>query len=154
MATWDNRGPGIGLVALLCVGLLVGFGTTTAQAQQGQALTQMRDAFAGGDAEALLGGAADRVEIALLGQSKLYSRAQAIYVMEDFFRRYPPESFTLQNDAQDEGNWFATGRYQYVHADQPLHVYLRMRLKGQQWELREVRIEDAYEVTVREINRP
>ena len=142
MATWDNIGSGLGLVVVLCMALLAGFRGTAAQAQQGQALMQMQDAFAGGDAEALLGDAADRVEIALLGQSKLYSRAQAIYVMDDFFKRYPPEGFTLQNDAQDEGNWFATGRYQYVHADQPLHVYLRMRLKDQQWELREVRIEE------------
>ena len=108
---------------------------------QEAALDQLQEAFATGDADAVLADAADRVEIALLGQSKLYSRAQATYVMADFFRRYPPESFTLRNDAREDGNWFATGRYQYKHAEQPLHVYVRLRLKGDQWELLEVRVE-------------
>lgn len=104
-------------------------------------LLKVQEAFAAGDANALLGEAADRLEIALMGQSKLYSRAQATYVMEDFFRRYPPEQFTLQNDSQGGGNWFATGQYHYKHTEQPLHVYVRLHRKGEQWELREVRIE-------------
>ena len=62
--------------------------------------------------------------------------------MQDFFRRYPPEGFALQSQAQEQGSWFATGRYRYKHAEQPLLVYLRLRLKSDQWELREMRIEE------------
>ncbi len=120
--------------------LLGGFVAGPVRAQEA-ALDKVQEAFAAGDADALIGEAADRVEIALLGRSKLYSRAQATYVMEDFFRRYPPETFTLKNNAQDNGSWFATGRYQYKHAEQPLQVYLRLHLKDQQWQLREIRIE-------------
>lgn len=120
--------------------VMLGFAAAPVPAQE-TALNQVQEAFATGDADAVLADAADRVEIALLGQSKLYSRAQATYVMEDFFRRYPPEVFTFHNDAQEDGNWFATGRYQYKHAEQPLHVYVRLRLKGEQWELLEVRVE-------------
>lgn len=128
------------LLAVLGFGMLGGLAAGPVQAQEA-ALSRLQEAFAAGDADAVLADAADRVEIALLGQSKLYSRAQATYVMEDFFRRYPPETFTLHNDARDEGNWFATGRYQYKHAEQPLHVYLRLRLRGEQWEVLEVRVE-------------
>ena len=129
-----------GFLAVLMLGLLGAFVAGPVWAQQA-ALEQVQEALAAGDADALLGEAADRVEIALLGRSKLYSRAQATYVMQDFFRRYPPETFTLQNNAQDNGSWFATGRYQYKHAEHPLQVYLRLHLKGQLWQLREVRIE-------------
>ena len=126
-------------VALVLM-LLGGFVAGPVQAQEA-ALDQVQEAFAAGDADALLGEAADRVEIALLGRSKLYSRAQAIYVMQDFFRRYPPEAVTLKNNAQDDGSWFATGQYHYKHAGHPLQVYLRLHLKDRQWQLREVRIE-------------
>ena len=115
-------------------------GRAVAQTQHG--IGKVQGAFAQGDARALLGDASDRVEIALLGRSRLYSRAQAFYVMQDFFRRYPPEGFTLQSQAQEQGSWFATGRYRYKHAEQPLLVYLRLRLKSDQWELREMRIEE------------
>ncbi len=140
MMKWDPIVRRVWLIATLVIGLPGGFMAGPALAQQA-ALDQVQEAFSAGDADALLGEAADRVEIALLGRSKLYSRAQATYVMEDFFRRYPPETFTLHNNAQDDGNWFATGRYQYQHAEQPLQVYLRLHLKDKQWQLREVRIE-------------
>jgi hypothetical protein len=112
------------------------------QAQQRQALERLREAFVAGDANALLREASDRIEIALLGRSKLYSKAQATYVLQDFFRRYPPEAFTLQPNEPEAGNWFTTGRYRYRHAEQPLQVYVRFLQKGTQWELREVRIEE------------
>ena len=139
MATLKNMLRRAWLVAVLAV-LLGGLAGGPAQAQEA-ALDRVQVAFADGDADAVLADAADRVEIALLGQSKLYSRAQATYVMEDFFRRYPPDVFTLDNSAGDEANWFATGRYRYKHADKPLHVYLRLRQKAERWELLEVRVE-------------
>lgn len=129
---------------------VVGFGAAllaagpagSALAQTPNGIEQVQDAFADGDAHALLGGASDRVEIALLGRSRLYSRQQAVHVMLDFFRRYPPEGFTIQSQAREEGSWFATGQYRYKHAEHPLQVYLRLRLRDNQWELREVRIEE------------
>jgi hypothetical protein len=129
------------LDVLLPVLLLGGFVAGTASAQESTALTAVQDAFAAGDAAALLAHAAERIEIALLGQGKLYSRAQATYVMEDFFRRFPPVRFTLHHESHDDENWFATGRYQYAHGDHPLYLYVRLRLKGQRWEVREVRVE-------------
>ncbi|MFQ5571528.1 MAG: DUF4783 domain-containing protein [Rhodothermales bacterium] len=129
-----------GLVGL-CVIWLGGGVAEQVAARQTPALASLQEALASGDAHLLMAEASDRVEIALLGQSKLYSRAQAVYVMQDFFRRYPPEHFAFQNTSQAEGSWFATGQYRYKHAERPLKVYVRLRMKGAQWELREVRIE-------------
>lgn len=124
-------------IALLAGGPV---GRTVAQTPYG--IEKVQDAFAKGDAHALLDDASDRIEIGLFGRSRLYSRAQAIHVVQGFFQRYPPAGFTLQSQAPEEGSWFATGQYRYKHAEHPLQVYLRLRLKNDQWELREVRIEE------------
>jgi len=129
----------IGMLGMVLAGSVV---AAPARAQQMEALGRLREAFVAGDANALLRDASDRVEIALLGRSKLYSKAQGTYVLQDFFRRYPPQDFTLQHNEPEAGNWFTTGRYRYKHAEQPLQVYVRFRQKGAQWELREVRIEE------------
>lgn len=105
------------------------------------ALVRLQAAFVAGDADALLGGAAERVEITLLGQSRLYSRAQAMYVMRDFFREYVPEQLLLVSENQAEGSWIADAQYRYRGAERALQVYLRLRHHADGWELREIRIE-------------
>ena len=94
-----------------------------------------------GHASAVLAGAADRVEVVLLGNGKLYSRAQATYVLEAFFREHPPASFGLDHSSNAEESWFASGVYEVKQGDRPFQVYLRLRQRGEQWELREIRIE-------------
>ena len=84
-------------------------GQTVAQTPYG--IEKVQDAFAKGDAQALLDDASDRIEIGLFGRSRLYSRAQAIHVVQGFFQRYPPVGFTLQSQAQEQDSWFATGRF-------------------------------------------
>ena len=128
------------LVGLLLV--LLGTGRE-AVAQQDAALAYVERAVEAGDAEALLSEATERVEIALFGSSTLYSRAQALYVMEHFFQEYPPVQFSLQHTSAADGNWFASGPYYHTHSDRPLRVYVRLRVRGEeQWEVREVRIEE------------
>ena len=128
----------IGFSLMLLAGSLAG----PAMAQPQYNIEEIQDAFAKGDARALLAKASSRVEIALLGRSRLYSRPQAVYVIQDFFRRYPPEGFVVQSEDQEEGSWFATGRYRYKHAERPLQVYLRFRWKDDEWALHEVRVEE------------
>ncbi len=127
--------------ACFAAALLVLLPLGQAAAQQ-EALPRLQRAFVAGNAHALLAAAADRVEIALLGRGKLYSRAQATYVMQDFFREYPPEAFALQSESRTDGSWIAAGQYRCKQAERPFQVYLRLRLKEAQWELREIRIEE------------
>lgn len=124
------------VVALI---LLVSSGSVMAQVNE--TLDAVEQAMVQGDARTLLSDAADRIEITILGRSTLYSRAQATYVMQDFFREYPPTGFSLDDTSATGGSRFATGRYRYQQAEQPLHVYLQLRKKGTQWQLREIRIE-------------
>lgn len=101
-------------------------------------LERLRLALQSGDADAVLDEAADRLEIDLLGRRKLYSRAQAAYVLREFFRRYPPTAFAFDHDSQAEGNWFAAGLLHVRRGAGPLHVYVRLRAHDDGWVLREL----------------
>lgn len=104
-------------------------------------LEQARRALAAGDARLLMDGAAERLELSVLAPSALYTRSQAMYVLQKFFEQHPPRRCVLQNVSQAEGSWFAAALYWHARAEQPYQVYLRLRQRGPTWELREVRIE-------------
>lgn len=125
---------GLGLLLVLHV-------PVRAQNTGRDAILQLQKAFEQGSPEMLLGGSSERLDITLFGASAIYSRAQAQYVMKNFFREYPPVRFRLQEPSQREDNWFVAGSYWYGHAADPLWVYVRLRRQGDSWELREIRID-------------
>ena len=130
-------------LARLGVLVMLACGATSGVAAQdaGAALAQVEEAFRQGDARGLLAMAADRLEIAVLEAPTLYSRAQATYVMQDFFRLHPPERFALREAAQSDGSLFVPGLYWSTSQGEPFQVYVHLRQKAQAWELRGIRIE-------------
>lgn len=128
------------LGAVFCVVVL----PERAMAQEGaeRALQQIESAFSRGNSRVLADIAADRLEIRLFGSSTLCSRGQAVYVLEDFFRQYSPQKFDFQEATRTDESWFAPGEYWYESAGNPLRVYVVLRQKGEQWELREIRVEE------------
>ncbi|MGI9174419.1 MAG: DUF4783 domain-containing protein [Rhodothermales bacterium] len=115
---------------------------TSAKAQDVRAaLGRVEEAFQQGNGRNLLAGAADRLEIAVLEAPSFYSRAQAMYVMENFFRTYPPKQFDIQDADPSEESLYAPGLYWSTSQSEPFRVYVRLRRMAQQWELREIRIE-------------
>ena len=136
MRLWYQKWSVLALILALTLAI-----DGTAVAQDAPDLSAVRDAFVQGNAKMLLDEAGDRVEIALMGQGQLYSRAQATYVMQDFFREYPPTQFSLEPGYGDEGSWIVAGAYWYRQEDMSLQVYIHLRLKDKAWEVREIRIE-------------
>ena len=124
------------LLAMLCSSAIA----PMAAAQDTLAVQRLQRAFAEGDADGVLSRVGDRVELALLGHSRLHSRAQATFLLREFFRSHPPESFTMRYSVQEEGGWFATGQYAVRRADYALGVYLRLRQRRGEWELVAVRV--------------
>ena len=104
-------------------------------------LARLEGAFAQGDVAALLEEAAERLDLTVLGASAVYSRAQAQYVMENFFRDHPPVRFRFQDPSRRDENWFAAGQYVYGSEEHALWIYVRLRWQGARWELREIRID-------------
>jgi hypothetical protein len=103
-------------------------------------LNDLANALTGGDAEALLANGSDRVEVSLFGTRTYYSRAQALYVLRDFFKKYGPRRFEADDVAEAGQMYFVTGRYWHLRAERPLRIYLRVSLQNESWRLHEVRV--------------
>lgn len=111
-----------------------------AQSERG-VLHEVETALEQGDVAALGRRSAERIELTLFGSASMYSRGQAMYVLAEFFREYPPIRASLSEPSRSGGNWFALGEYFFERGEQPLRVFVRLRNKAGRWELREVRIE-------------
>lgn len=131
----------VGFLLLVLVLLLAVVPPARAQAEDEAPLAQIQAAFAAGDAQALLQHGAMRVEVALFGAGKLYSRAQAQVVMQDFFVQHPPTRFAFREHTRTDHGFFARGEYGSARVDPPLLVYVRLRVQEDRWELREILIE-------------
>lgn len=134
--------------ALLVVGLIVLAGACrplVVHAQSPDPEEEARERIAGafqeGDVQRLLTPAAERVEISILGMETYYSRAQALYVLQDFFKNFAPQSFSFDEAARAEDDFFATARYWYGQAERPLQVYVRMVRQDETWLLQEIRLD-------------
>jgi len=100
----------------------------------------LREALAGGDAQALLAQAAERVAVDLPGGSSKYSRSQAVYVLQKFFEDHPPRRFAWQRTKSSERRRFLVGRYWHEGAQQPMRVHLRLAKAQGRWTVQEVRV--------------
>lgn len=141
---------------LLSVLLLVGLGSTAALGQKHAAdgdkavpdtvVQRVSSAVQAGDAQRLLTPAADWIEMSLFGTRTVYSRAQASYVLRDFFDQHPPEDLVLVDTTGAGTNFFLRGRLDPARGEQPLQVYVRLlRHEKKGWRLHEVRIDSEAE---------
>lgn len=124
----------------------VSWGSSRTNAQPTDSEIEVRErieqAFQEGGAEQLLTPAAERVELGILGMQTYYSRNQALYVLQDFFKNYPPREFSIEDESRAEGDFFLTAQYWYGQAEQPLQVYVRLtQQEEEQWMLQEVRLD-------------
>lgn len=138
-AIWKSGSMGVALVLIL--GLTLMPERLYGQSRAEDVLAQVERAFGHGDSQLLADVSADRVEITLFGTSTLFSRGQALYVLNDFFQQYPPRRCSFREATRTDGSWFAAGRYWYGTSDTPLRVYVGLRDQGTAWEMREIRID-------------
>lgn len=129
-----------GLALLLIASVVFVAAPAFAQVER-SALEEIEAALGEADVNALNERAAERVELTLFGSAAMYSRGQAMYVLAEFFREYPPRRVDFSDPSRSGGNWFALGQYHYERGENPLRVFIRLRSNGGQWQLREVRIE-------------
>ncbi len=126
---------------LLLAALALFAGAAMAQTYAGDEVARVEAGLQAGDAEAVFAGSAPRVEVVLFGQGSTYRRAQAVHVLRDFFRRYPPERVALTERASSDDGRTAIGRYWTQDGAAPLTVRVLHRAAGDDWELASIRIE-------------
>ncbi len=117
-----------------------------AQVRDDRLAARLAAAMEAGDAAALLEDAAARVELVLFDRSGLYSRGQAVLVLQGFFRRHPPGHAELDEWVRAPDSRTAMGRYSPATGDPPLRVSVRLRpgepaAGGERWQVDAVRIE-------------
>lgn len=128
------------LLASVCLVAL--FATGVAAQQTGDdEIARVEASFRGADADGVLDGAATRVEIVLFGQGGMYRRAQAMHVLRDFFRRYPPERVVFAERSSSDDGRMAIGRYWPQDGGAPLTLRLLHRADGDAWALTSIRVE-------------
>lgn len=91
-----------------------------------------------GNVQKLLSHSADRVAVAVFGEAREYSQAQAEYVLKDFFKEHPVASFSFDDSSETERGMFIQGRLHYRGSNRPLRVFVRLQMKREKWELREI----------------
>lgn len=142
-------------VRLALIFLLVGVGTSAARGQvpvqdppasvPDSVAQRVVTAFVKGNAETLLTPATDRVEVSLFGARTFYSKAQAFYVLREFFEAHPPVDFRLNDVTAAERSCFVRGQFTHDAGQQSLQVYVRLAVRDEAWQLQEVRIDEDIE---------
>jgi len=90
-------------------------------------LTSIKTYVSEENSQALINHADEYLELALIEQPRRYSQAQAFYVIEKFFRLYPPKEFELRHTISQGDQWWVIGQYKVRDEQQILHMYLRFR---------------------------
>jgi hypothetical protein len=104
-------------------------------------LLRIGHAFGAANVDSLLVDAADRIDLVIFGRGALCSRTQAAFVMQDFFRKHPPERASFQEQAHSEDSRSVIGTYWPEGAPSPIHIFVRLRELDDRWEIRSIRIE-------------
>lgn len=96
---------------------------------QGDIFAPMRDAVKAGSAKELVKYVNQTVEINVEGDINTYSKAQAEFVLRDFFKKYPVTDFSISHTGSSKsGLQYAIGTYK-SNANQ-LTVLIRVKQSG------------------------
>lgn len=104
-------------------------------------LEQVQVGLEQGSADAVLSRADTRVEVVLFGRGGTVRRAQAVHVLRDFFRRYPPDRVAIAERSSSEDGLTAVWRYWTAEDGQPLNVRAVHREGEGGWRLVSLRVE-------------
>jgi hypothetical protein len=103
--------------------------------------SRVEAAFRSGNPALILADAADPIDLAIFGHGASYTKSQAAVVLLDFFRRHPPAQVSFEDEVVSENRRSVIGTYLEVGAAEPAAVFVRLRARGNRWEIRSIRIE-------------
>jgi len=143
----------LALLALLAAPTFGGQGDALAQrpalravtgaATDSVVLARIEAGFEAGNPALLLAHAAEPVDIAIFGHGASYSRSQAALVLLDFFRRHPPADVSFRDEVASTNRRSVVGTYEEAGSGESSAVFIRLRARDGQWEVRSIRIERA-----------
>ena len=107
----------------------------------GASLSSITKAISNGDAENLGQFFDQSVEIAVLDEEDVYSKAQAIQIVKDFFSQNPPRSFSQVHKGVSAGkdSQYCIGNL--VTGSNTYRVYIYMKTEGSRQIIQELRFD-------------
>jgi hypothetical protein len=113
-----------GTFTLVCfTAIMLAAGSAYAQKELIDRVTQVIKA---GNAKDMTPHLQDQVDVTVDGKMESYSKAQTEFVLRDFFKKYPPSSFSIVHQGSSKGGLhFAIG--QYASGKDNFQVWIRMK---------------------------
>ncbi|MBX2968906.1 MAG: DUF4783 domain-containing protein [Cyclobacteriaceae bacterium] len=113
------------------------FGSLPAWAQTGNVVDLVKESIKAGSAKELAKHLNTSVDVTIDGKPETYSRAQAEFVLRDFFKANPPSEFNIIHQGQSKGGQpFAIG--QYKSGSNAFRVWMKIKVSGNQSLVQEI----------------
>lgn len=88
------------------------FATNPVLAQNNEVIDQVKEAIKAGSAKELSKYLSQTIDVTIDGKIQNYSKAQAEFVLRDFFKAHPPSDFSIMHQGSSKGGQpFAIGKY-------------------------------------------
>jgi hypothetical protein len=104
---------------------------------QAEIFTPIRDAIKAGSAKEAVKSFNQSLDINLEGEIKTYSKAQAEFVLRDFFKKHPPTDFTIVHTGSSKGGLqYAIGNLK--SNSETYNVLIRVKQDGNDYLVHEI----------------
>lgn len=115
------------------VGFLSGFSAFS----QSSVIDQVNEAFKAGSAKELSKYLHQTVDVTIEGKLGNYSKAQAEFVLRDFFKAHAPSEFTIIHQGSSKGGQpFAIGKY--VSGTETYRVWMKLKVVDKEQVIQEI----------------
>lgn len=106
-------------------------------AQNNSVIEQVKESIKAGNAKELAKYLNASVDVTLEGKPNTYSKAQAEFVLRDFFKANPPSEFSIIHQGSSKsGQPFAIG--QYRSGTSTFRVWMKIKVTGNQSQVQEI----------------
>lgn len=121
------------LVLVLSLGFLTGFEAFS----QSTVIEQVKDAIKAGSSKELSKYLNQSVDVTIDGKPENYSKAQAEFVLRDFFKAHAPSEFNIIHQGSSKGGQpFAIG--QYKSGGDTYRVWMKIKTVGKDQLIQEI----------------
>ena len=103
-------------------------------------VSSIQNAIERGNAGTLINKSSAYVEVSIMGNSTLYSRSQAGYILKEFFRENPPRKFAFQKRLNVGNDWYMYGTYWNQTKEEAYRMEVRLRMNNGMYEIKNIRI--------------
>ncbi|MBL7892364.1 MAG: DUF4783 domain-containing protein [Bacteroidia bacterium] len=101
------------------------------------------NAIKSGNSKTLASWFTDNVDLKVLDQEDVYSKAQAELIVKDFFTKHPVKTFSIAHKSSKNGSQFAIGTLETTNGK--YRVYFLLKKSAEKLQIQQFRIEPENE---------